>query len=87
MVPKELVNDHVCWGDPTNPGEVAQGLKEVTRHKFPQKHSEEGDGEETLARDTPARTNARVVLGMQGVEEGACDQVGRPNWVHVSDGV
>jgi hypothetical protein len=65
-------------------GETARralrGCAVYTAAILPREGAEEGAEEEALARDAAAGALAGEVLGVEGVEEGAGDEVGRPDW-------
>ena len=70
---EELVNDLVVRGNPRNPGEVREGSEEVAGNEVPAEVAAEYVEEEALAIYTTAIADAGILLGVEGVEEGAKD--------------
>ena len=66
-------------GDPTDPGEVRQGGEKIPRQEVPQERRNASVREETLPADAGPLTRSRVLGLMQGIEESAIHQVGRPD--------
>ena len=54
-------------------------LEEVTGYEVPTERAEESEQEEPFSRDSTTLANSGVLLRMEGVEERASDQVGRPD--------
>lgn len=78
-VTEHLVDGNVVWSNPADPGEVTEGLEEVSGHEVPDCACKPGVEEEPLTTDTSSCTHTSVCLGMEGVEEGTSDEVGRPD--------
>ena len=77
---EHLVEGDVVWCDPADPGEVAESLEEIPWDNVPRSRSEEAVEEEPLTAYTAAVTNTGIGLCVEGVEESASNQVGRPDW-------
>ena len=74
-----MVDGDVVGSDPAYPGEVTEGLEEVSGHKVPECPCQPGVGEEPLTTDTSSCPHTSVCLRMEGVEKGTGDEVGRPD--------
>lgn len=77
--PEQLVDDDVVRCDPADPVERGKRGEEVTRDPVPAERADQSVREEALSGETSTRSYARILLGVQGVEQGASDQVGRPD--------
>ncbi len=78
---KQLVDDDVVGPDPGDPAEPRQALEEIAGEPVPQEGAGEDHHEPLVAADAPA-VGARGVGGrmvVEGVKEGAVDEVGRPD--------
>ena len=76
---KKLVDDDVVGDDPANEGEVGESGKEVVGDEVPDRRAGKGDEEEPLTAHTATVTDTSVCLCVQGVEEGADHELGRPD--------
>lgn len=79
-IAEQLVDDDVIWGNPTDPREVRKGLEEVSRNEIPDYAGRPSVEEESLSGYTSAVPHTCVRFCMQRVEEGACDEIIRPDW-------
>jgi hypothetical protein len=80
VVPEEGADGRAARHDPRDPRKVGEGLEEVPGEEVPREGAEEGVEEEALARDAAVGALAGEVLGVEGVEEGAGDEVRWPDW-------
>ena len=78
-VSEQLVDDEVVGRNPADPVEVAEGLEDVAREEVPEERAGERIDEETFTGDTPMSSNTSVLLGVEGVEQRAIDQIHWPN--------
>jgi len=76
---KQLVDDDVVGDNPANEREVGQSAEQVVGDEVPDGGAGKCDEEEPLTAHTTTVTNTSIVLGMQGVEQSANDELGGPD--------
>ena len=79
VVAEQLVDNDVVRDNPADPVEERECLEYVPGEEIPARRAEEGVEEEPFTADTPTVTHTGIHLGVQGVEEGACHEVGGPD--------
>lgn len=82
-IPEHLVDWDIIWSDPSDPREVAERGEDVPREEVPAERAEEGEEEEFIATHASTTTHAGVVLTVEGVEEGAGNKGGWPDYTSV----
>ena len=63
-VAKHLIDRNVVWDDPADPGEVAEGLEEVSGEEVPDSRAQECIKEEAFTADTTTVTDTSICLCM-----------------------
>jgi hypothetical protein len=76
---EHLVDLDIVGGDPADPREVGEGGEDVAGEEVPGGRSGKRVNEETLTAHTLTITGTGVLLGVEGIEEGAVHEIGGPN--------
>lgn len=78
-VAKQLVDGDIVGDNPTDQGEVAEGLEQIARDQVPSCGGQEAVEEEPLAINSTMVTKTGICLRMKDIEERAADQISGPD--------
>jgi len=79
LISEHLVDWNVVGDNPAHPGEVTEGLEDITWEEIPHETTKEAIGEKSLAGYAATLSDPSVLLRVQCVEEGTSNEVIRPN--------
>lgn len=78
-ITEHLVDWNVFRGDPADPGEVAERLKDIPREQIPNGRASESEEEEFFTAKTSAVTDTSICLCVKGIKESTGNKVGGPD--------